>query len=237
VKSIKAILNITSDKCYENKELSQSYRENDALGGFDPYSSSKACSEILTGCYRRSFFESQNVAVASARAGNVIGGGDWAKDRLIPDIIRSVLRGDDVELRYPESVRPWQHVIQPLHGYLLLVEKMFENPERYSSAWNFGPNIHDCRSAKWIAENLLAILNSSLKIIEKKEKTHHESRMLIIDSTKSRTELSWKPAWDIRKSLLMTGDWYIKSRAIENNLEELCLSQIESYARDVENGE
>ena len=148
--NLKAILNITSDKCYENDGRYEGYKENDPMGGYDPYSSSKGCAELVTSAYRRSFFKDKGVALASARAGNVIGGGDWAKDRLIPDILKSFEKNEPVIIRNPKATRPWQHVLEPLSGYILLTQKLYKDPEEYAGVWNFGPNEKDVKPVSWI---------------------------------------------------------------------------------------
>lgn len=207
VSAIKAVVNVTTDKCYENKEWIWPYREEDALGGYDPYSGSKACSELLTATYRSSFFnpddyKKHNIAIATARAGNVIGGGDWSRDRLIPDILRSVANSEDVVIRNPNAIRPWQHVLEPLTGYLLLSENMVKDGNSFSEAWNFGPDDKDAKPVKWIAEKLLLnISGTKSRLIIDDGDNPHEANYLKLDSSKARGRLKWQPQWKLEKTL------------------------------------
>jgi CDP-glucose 4,6-dehydratase len=213
--SVCAILNITSDKCYDNQEWIWGYRENDPMGGRDPYSASKGCSELLTSSYRQSFFNNNETLLASCRAGNVIGGGDWAEDRLIPDIIRAITLDKPVELRNPDSTRPWQHVLEPLSGYLLLGQKLLSGKNEYAEAWNFGPSENDVLSV----EEVVKLFKEHWSKIQYKRSTSinnlHEAELLKIDSSKARQRLKWHPVWDKKKTIIHTVDWY--KNYYENN--------------------
>ena len=187
----KIIINVTSDKCYKNTNEKKSYVESDPLGGFDPYSSSKACAELITDSFRNSFFKSDNenkIGVASVRAGNVIGGGDWAPFRLIPDIIRSIQTEQEIKIRNPDSIRPWQHILDPLHGYLLLTEKLWENNE-FSSGWNFGPTEDKEKSVSWILEKFNEFWDGKLKIKIDEQNFKHESEHLMLNSEKAKKKI------------------------------------------------
>ena len=212
--SVRAVINVTTDKCYKNKQWIWSYRENEPLGGFDPYSTSKACSELVTSAYRDSFFNPENyknhgVALASARAGNVIGGGDWAKDRLIPDCVRAVMNGEKILIRNPKSVRPWQHVLEPLTGYLMLAEKLYNKGPQFGEAWNFGPSEDDMKPVNWIASKISLQLGGSLDLLKSGKKGRlHEAATLKLDSSKARQVLCWHPRWNLEKAVDMTLEWY-----------------------------
>lgn len=230
---IQAVLNVTSDKCYENKEWVWGYRETDRLGGFDPYSSSKACSELVTASYRNAFFRprdghSLGVAVATARAGNVIGGGDWAADRLIPDCIRSLLRGDSIRIRNPDAIRPWQHVLEPLSGYLLLARKLVEEGEAYAQSWNFGPDDRDAKPVRWIVGALCDKWGNPSSCAFEPPSLYHEARHLKLDCSKAKTELGWQPRWRIEQTLDRVVEWY-KAYAAAGDVRALCLAQIKQY--------
>lgn len=205
--NVRAVINVTTDKCYENREWIWAYRENEAMGGHDPYSSSKACVEILTGAWRRSYLETNRVAVATVRAGNVIGGGDWAFDRLIPDCLRSIDRGESVQIRSPEAVRPWQHVLEPLSGYLRLAECLFTEGCAYAESWNFGPADEDARPVRWIVERLVAAFPGATWECEQ-EPQPHEAHFLKLDSSKARARLSWRPRWRLETALGNTLAWH-----------------------------
>jgi CDP-glucose 4,6-dehydratase len=236
VSSVKATVVITTDKCYENKEWVWSYRENEALGGYDPYSSSKACAELVTTAFRSSFFNPDEIAthgvgLASARAGNVIGGGDWATDRLIPDFIRSISKGDQLKIRNPTAIRPWQHVLEPLTGYLLLGLKLSEGNKQFSESWNFGPFESDARDVEWISATLCRLWGekASYTIDGRNNKANlHEARYLKLDSAKAMTYLGWRPKWDIERSLLSVVEWH-KNWQSGADIREYSLKQIESY--------
>jgi CDP-glucose 4,6-dehydratase len=231
VPSIKAVIVVTSDKCYQNNEWCWGYRENEALGGSDPYSSSKACAELVTAAYRNSFFSDpdiEGIAVATARAGNVIGGGDWAPGRLIPDCIRAMLKEDPLRLRHPNAVRPWQHVLEPLSGYLMLAEALCKDGCRYAGAWNFGPDDSDARPVGWIVNYLYS--NSGFpEIIEiEQDALFHEATFLKLDSTKARTELRWQPRWRLEQALDKVLEWLVAYRD-GLDVREACFRQINDY--------
>jgi CDP-glucose 4,6-dehydratase len=207
------IINITTDKCYQNKEWHYPYRENDPLGGHDPYSNSKACAELVTECYNNSFFKDtlgteNRVILASARAGNVIGGGDWAVDRLIPDCVRSVMKNQKIPVRSPHAVRPWQHVLDPLYGYVCLAQKVFEDPHNNIGSWNFGPSPSDFKTVSWVVEKTAKILGASWEIIDPAKTEHHEANYLTIDSSKATKCLGWHPRISIDKAIAWTAEWY-----------------------------
>ena len=225
--SVKSIVNITTDKCYENKEWLWPYRESDRLGGHDPYSASKACSEIVTEAYRKSFLAESGIHLASARAGNVIGGGDWAADRLIPDFLRALDGGEVLKIRAPHSIRPWQHVLEPLWGYLLLAEKLFQYGEAYAGAWNFGPNDDDAKSVGWIVEQLCALVPNAKWTAENTWQPH-EAGLLKLDSSKAKSQLGWTPCWNLETALLKTVQWHQAWREREK-IAATTRAQIEFY--------
>ncbi len=225
--SIKAIVNITTDKCYENKEWLWPYREDDRLGGHDPYSASKACSEIVASAYRNSFLAKDNIHLASVRAGNVIGGGDWAVDRLIPEFLRAIDTGETLKIRSPNSLRPWQHVLEPLSGYLMLAEKLYEQGEAFADAWNFGPSDEDTKSVGWIVEQLCA-LNPGASWKADSKKQPHEAVLLKLDSSKAKANLGWSPRWDLKTALSKTVEWHQAWRDDED-LDRLTTMQISEY--------
>lgn len=229
--SCRVVVNITSDKCYENKEWVWGYREDDPMGGYDPYSSSKGCAELVTAAYRRSFFEAQReprVALASARAGNVIGGGDFSEDRLIPDFMAAIGSGKRLYIRNPEATRPWQHVLEPLAGYLLLAEKLWHEPARYTQGWNFGPAPDDIRPVRWIVEKLRDLSSHEVAWDIDTATKPHEARSLVLDSTKARTMLGWKPRWTLDHALKLVVDWY-ESYERGDSMRDVVLQQITSY--------
>jgi CDP-glucose 4,6-dehydratase len=225
--SVRAVVVVTSDKCYENRDLERGYRESDPLGGHDPYSSSKACAELLTSAYRRSFFcAPDSPRVASARAGNVIGGGDWGEDRLIPDIVRAVVAGDTLRLRNPGAIRPWQHVLSPLSGYLVLAQALCASPE-YACAWNFGPDERDARTVEWIVRRVSQLWPGGVPW-ERDDGTHpHEARYLKLDSSHARERLTWVPLMSLEEALAATVEWF---RALRegSDARRATLGQIES---------
>ena len=208
VESARAIVAVTTDKCYENREWVYPYRESDRLGGFDPYSNSKACAELVVSAYRSSFLESQQIAIATARAGNVIGGGDWSEGRLIPDCVRAFQAGVPLKLRYPQAVRPWQHVLEPLSGYLLLAEALLgDRASQFCEAWNFGPDAADTVTVEEVAR-LAAQFWGNEAIVESATPQYHEAATLCLDSSKARARLGWKPQWPVREALEKTISWY-----------------------------
>jgi CDP-glucose 4,6-dehydratase len=231
-KSVRAIVNVTTDKCYENREWVWGYRETEAMGGYDPYSSSKGCSEIISSAYYRSFLKKEGINLATARAGNVIGGGDWAKNRLIPDILHSFEKNETIEIRNPDSIRPWQHVLEPLSGYLLLAQKLYLNVEDVSSAWNFGPFDNDVKSVSWIAKTLRKKWGSELSLKFQLNGPLHEASLLKLDTSKARQKLGWEPKWSIDTALDKIIDWH-KVWIAGGDIREMCLSQINEYSRKV----
>jgi CDP-glucose 4,6-dehydratase len=228
--SVKAVVNVTTDKCYENREWLWGYREHEALGGFDPYSSSKACAELITAAYRQSFLQSSGVALASARAGNVIGGGDWATDRLIPDFLRAIDANVPLIIRSPESTRPWQHVLEPLSGYLRLAERLFTDGADFAEAWNFGPLDADARSVRWIVEQLAA-LRPDLNWQCEPSPHVHEAHYLKLDSSKAQQRLQWQPRWRLATALQKTLCWH-EAWHNHQDMQTLSLAQIHNYTHD-----
>lgn len=231
--SVKACINVTTDKCYENREWVWGYRENEALGGYDPYSSSKACSELVTAAYRNSFFTPDEyprhgVAVATARAGNVIGGGDWAEDRLVPDIMRALLSGSPVVIRNPHSIRPWQHVLEPLSGYLTLAEKLYLDGPRYGEGWNFGPEDRDAKTVQWIADFVCRIWGNGVGYEVDAVEHPHEAHYLKLDCSKAQSLLGWKPRWNLETALEKTIVW-LKGYQDKADLRQIIQSQIKEY--------
>jgi CDP-glucose 4,6-dehydratase len=207
--SVRAVVSVTTDKCYENHEWHWGYREADRLGGYDPYSSSKAGAELVTSAYRSSFFTDceRPVAIASARAGNVIGGGDWSRDRLIPDILAAIEAGHAVRIRYPNAIRPWQHVLEPLSAYLTLVERLCgADGLSYAEAWNFGPADEDARPVRWIVEKMLDSWGSGSWVHETQQQPH-EAAYLKLDCSKARSRLSWMPRWTLGNAVEAIVDW------------------------------
>jgi len=230
--SVKALIYVTSDKCYKNNEWIWGYRENDELGGHDPYSASKAAAEIVLSSYFDSFFSNnKNIGVASVRAGNVIGGGDWASDRIIPDCIRSINNDTSIEIRNPLATRPWQHVLEPLSGYLLLAQKAYEYPEEFSGAWNFGPKIDSIRTVKELTEQVIAILGKGTLNIKPADTNKHEASLLHLNCDKAYCKLNWKPVWNFDQAVSVTIEWY-KNYMREQNPRNLSLKNIEKYMED-----
>ena len=210
--SVRAIVNVTTDKCYENKEWYWGYRENEPMGGFDPYSNSKGCSELVTSSYRNSYFhpkdyDKHGVAIASARAGNVIGGGDWAADRLIPDFIRAISRNRKVVIRSPYAIRPWQHVLEPLTGYLTLASKLYTEGAKYDGGWNFGPDDKDARNVEWIMQKICKLWGNGATYEVDTNPQPHEANYLKLDCSKAKAELGWEPRWNIDKALESIVEW------------------------------
>lgn len=227
VGTAKAIVNITTDKCYENKEWLWPYRENDRLGGHDPYSASKACAEIAADAYQNSFLANANIHLASVRAGNVIGGGDWATDRLIPDFLRALETGKSLTIRSPNAVRPWQHVLEPLSGYLLLAEKLYTEGGAFAGAWNFGSKDEDSKSVSWIMEKLCAQIPDVRWKIEN-AKQPHEAGLLKLDSSKAKAKLSWTPRWSLEMALNKTTEWH-KAWRNHEDMAKITSKQIQAY--------
>ncbi len=228
--SVRAIVSVTTDKCYENKEWVWAYREPEPMGGHDPYSSSKACAELVTAAYRKSFFSEKGAAaVASARAGNVIGGGDWAKDRLIPDILQAFVANRPVAIRNPLATRPWQHVLEPLSGYLRLAEMLFRDKERYAEAWNFGPREDDARPVQWIVERMIGEWGEGATWVKDAGFHPHEARFLKLDIAKAREQLGWQPRWPLERTLQSIVAWH-KDWLGGGDMRARCLSEIAEYA-------
>lgn len=226
---VRAVVNVTTDKCYENREWLWGYREDEALGGHDPYSSSKACSELVTAAYRRSFLDAAGVALASARAGNVIGGGDWAVDRLLPDFLRALDAGGTLQIRSPNAIRPWQHVLEPVSGYLILAERLFNNQKSFAEGWNFGPSDDDARTVRWIVEQLVkATPGAAWASIDTPQP--HEAGYLKLDSSKARTRLGWQPRWRLATALAKTLEWHNAWRN-GKDMRAVTLAQIDEYSR------
>ena len=210
--SVKAIVNVTTDKCYENKEWHWGYRENEPMGGYDPYSNSKGCSELVTSAYRNSYFnpqkyEEHGVGLASGRAGNVIGGGDWAEDRLIPDFFRAIIKGKKVMIRSPFAIRPWQHVLEPLSGYLTLAAKLYTDGAKYSEGWNFGPDDTDAKNVKWITNEICTLWGNDATYEIDNNPQPHEANYLKLDCSKANAELEWIPKWNIQTTLQSIVNW------------------------------
>jgi CDP-glucose 4,6-dehydratase len=228
-KTLMAVVVITSDKCYENREWVWGYRESDPMGGYDPYSSSKGCAELVTAAFRRSYFSSQDqAAIASVRAGNVIGGGDWAVDRLIPDAIRAFKEKRELVIRSPEAIRPWQHVLEPLAGYLALAQQLYVHPGRGAEGWNFGPHDEDAKPVKWIVGKLCELWGQSAQWRIDSHPQPHEAHYLKLDISKAKAELGWSPRWNLEHSLQKTIEWY-QAYAAGGNMREFTLAQIRSY--------
>lgn len=232
--SVRAVVVITSDKCYENREWHWGYRENDPMGGFDPYSSSKGCAELITASYRRSFFGDGSASggkytgVASTRAGNVVGGGDWARDRLIPDMMKAFVAGRPVIIRFPRSIRPWQFVLEPLHGYLMLAERLWTDGPDFAKAWNFGPDDADARTVGWIADRLCSIWGGDARWEIDEGRHPHEAHYLKLDCSMARSLLGWKPATTLSDALDWIVRWY-QAYQERRNLREVTLSQIRAF--------
>ncbi len=234
--SVRSVVVVTSDKCYENREWQQPYQEHEAMGGHDPYSSSKGCAELVTSAYRRSFFHPDSgrghqVGVASARAGNVIGGGDWAPDRLVPDIVRAWAAGEAVMIRNPDAVRPWQHVLEPLSGYLLLAERLYADGAAYAESWNFGPAEADGQPVRDVVEKMAALWNAGGGAPARWEfdaaEHVHEAHLLRLSSAKACSRLGWSPRWGLDETLAQTVEWY-KDFYGGRDVRERSLRQIEA---------
>jgi CDP-glucose 4,6-dehydratase len=227
---VRAVVNVTTDKCYENREGVWPYRENEAMGGYDPYSSSKGCSELVTAAYRRSYLEPAGIHLASARAGNVIGGGDWANDRLIPDFLRALDAGQALIIRSPKATRPWQHVLEPLSGYVTLAEKLYTEGNEYADAWNFGPVEADVRSVQWIVEHLCAAMPDTAWQCDMASQPH-EANYLNLDSSKAKARMGWYPRWNLENALAKTLDWY-QAWKQGADMHGVSLTQLHAYEAD-----
>ena len=227
---VRAVVIVTSDKCYDNRETGRAYIEGDPMGGRDPYSSSKGCAELITAAFRASFFDAAHpAAVASARAGNVIGGGDWSEDRLLPDLYRAAAAREPVRIRNPKAVRPWQHVLEPLAGYLRLAEQLWSDGARAAEAWNFGPDKSDSRPVAEVVERVVQLWGDGLRWEQDKGTHPHESILLRLDSAKARKRLGWEPRLALDESLAWTVDWY-KAFLRKEDMRRFTLSQLARYA-------
>lgn len=240
VGTARALVNVTSDKCYENKEWVYGYRETDPMGGYDPYSSSKGCAEILTASYRNSFFhpdqygKSHKTALASARAGNVIGGGDWAEDRLVPDCFRALSQGEPIVIRNPYGVRPWQYVLEPVAGYLWLGALLYQDGLSYSGGWNFGPYDEDILPVRDVVQSVIDMWGSGKMEIQPSPNLH-EAGLLKLDISKARFDLKWEPTYRIKQALEQTVAWYREYEAGNKNMLQFTLDQIERYIEQARN--
>jgi len=229
--SVKAILNITSDKCYENYETNVGYTEIDPMGGFDPYSSSKGCSELISSAYRQSFFQNEGVALATGRAGNVIGGGDWAKNRLIPDAIRAFLSNNPLIVRNPLATRPWQHVLEPLSGYILVCQQLIKAPKEYSEGWNFGPSSEDVASVSKLVDIVVKVWGKNASWKQDNNFHPHEAHLLGLDCSKANSKLNWTPVWHLDRSIFETIQWYKKWNSGQD-MHKFSVNQIEYYQKE-----
>jgi CDP-glucose 4,6-dehydratase len=227
--SVTAVVNVTTDKCYENREWVWGYREDEPMGGHDPYSNSKGCSELVTSAYRRSFFKAGGPALASARAGNVIGGGDWAADRLVPDILRACERGEAVVIRNPHATRPWQHVLEPLSGYLVLAQHLVAQGAAYAEPFNFGPHDDDARPVQWIVERLVQHWGHSARWQLDGGEHPHEAHYLKLDISKAKARLGWQPRWHLAQALDHIVTWH-RAWLDQADMRALCLQQIAAYS-------
>ena len=226
---LKAIVVITTDKCYENREWEWGYRENEPMGGHDPYSNSKGCAELVVSAYQRSFFHTPDTAaVASARAGNVIGGGDWAEDRLIPDILRAFEKQQSVIIRNPLSTRPWQHVLEPLSGYLVLAQRLWQDGKAFAQGWNFGPKDDDCQPVQWILDKMVHFWGKGAYYEIDKSQQPHEANFLKLDCSKAATHLKWHPQWRLEYTLEKIITWH-RAWLEGKNMKNHCLEEIKDY--------
>ncbi|MDP9902185.1 CDP-glucose 4,6-dehydratase [Variovorax ginsengisoli] len=228
VGSVRAVVNVTTDKCYENREWVWGYREDEPMGGYDPYSNSKGCSELITSAYRRSFFQNSDIALGSGRAGNVIGGGDWAQDRLVPDILRAFERKEPVVIRNPHSTRPWQHVLEPLSGYLVLAERLFSEGQSFAEGWNFGPRDEDAKPVQWIVEHMVREWGEGARWQLDGGEHPHEAGYLKLDISKARQRLGWEPRWALSEALVHIMQWH-KAWLAKEDVQKVCLDQISQY--------
>jgi len=226
--SVRVIVNITTDKCYENREWVWGYREDERMGGYDPYSNSKSCAELVSSSYRKSFLRDAGIALATARAGNVIGGGDWAQDRLIPDILRALQDKQPVLIRNPHAIRPWQHVLEPLSGYLLLAERLYERGQADAEGWNFGPRDEDARAVQWIVENLCQYWGDGASWALQPGNHPHEAGFLKLDISKARQRLGWMPRWTLETALARITEWH-QDWLLGSDMRARVLSQINDF--------
>ncbi len=230
VGTARAIVNVTTDKCYENREWIWGYREDEPMGGYDPYSNSKGCAELVTSAYRNSFLKNCGIAVATARAGNVIGGGDWAADRLVPDILRSFEASQPVIIRNPHAIRPWQHVLEPLHGYLLLAEQLYTGGQTFAEGWNFGPKDDDARPVQWIVEQMVNQWGQGASWQQDGGVHPHEANYLKLDISKAKARLGWQPRWPLATALEKIIAWH-QACLTATNMHEFTMQQIANYAQ------
>lgn len=226
--SVSAIVSVTTDKCYENKEWAWGYREDEPMGGHDPYSSSKGCAELVSGAYRKSFLASEGIAMATARAGNVIGGGDWALDRLVPDVLNALENQHAVLIRNPHAIRPWQHVLEPLSGYLMLAESLYIQGQNDAEGWNFGPSDEDAKPVQWIVSRLCQYWGRDATWILQPGDHPHEASFLKLDISKARQRLNWSPRWNLDTALMGITQWH-KSWIAGMDMQDICLQQISKY--------
>lgn len=227
-KTVRAVVNVTSDKCYENKEWVWGYREIDPMGGYDPYSSSKGCSELITAAYRNSYFKNTETAIASARAGNVIGGGDWAEDRLIPDIVRSLSQRKQIIIRNPKATRPWQHVLEPLSGYLLLGKLLYEKGQEFAEAWNFGPSDSSMMTVEEIVKKSIEVWGSGSYIVDSSEQPH-EANLLKLDISKAERKLVWSSVIQTEEAVVLTVNWYVGFSKDRQEIIKASIEAINNY--------
>lgn len=230
--TVRVVINVTSDKCYENREWVWGYREDEAMGGSDPYSSSKGCSELVTSAYRSAFFRDSAVAIASARSGNVIGGGDWAQDRFVPDFVRTATKGRTLLIRSPDAVRPWQFVLEPLRGYLSLVQALWNDPARYAGGWNFGPGVEGERPVRWLADQLAAKWGDGVRWERDSRQHPHEANVLKLDCSKARAHLGWRPRMTLDAALAAVVEWY-KSHHAGFDMRTTTMRQIDEYVSGI----
>ena len=228
--NIKSIVSVTTDKCYENREWEWGYRENEPMGGHDPYSNSKGCAELVTSAYRSSFLAEKGVGLASARAGNVIGGGDWADDRLIPDILHAFEQDRPVIIRNPKSTRPWQHVLEPLSGYLVLAQELYKAPQEYAEGWNFGPKDEDVKPVAWILDKMVENWHGSAHWELDNTAHPHEAGYLKLDISKASSRLNWQPNWNLAETLERITNWH-QAWLNQEEMQYLCLKEINEYSR------
>ena len=227
--SVKAVLVVTTDKCYENKEWAWGYRENEPMGGYDPYSNSKGCAELVTSAYRNSFLQGQGIAVASARAGNVIGGGDWVADRLVPDILRAFEANRPVTIRNPHATRPWQHVLEPLSGYLNLAEHLYMHGQAFAESWNFGPKDDDAQPVQWIVDHMVSNWGNGSSWQQDGGSHPHEANYLKLDISKAKARLGWQPRWSLATALELITTWH-QAYLVKDDMRKMCFAQIHKYS-------
>ncbi|MDH5929320.1 CDP-glucose 4,6-dehydratase [Vibrio splendidus] len=233
VGGIKAVVNITSDKCYENREWVWGYREDEAMGGYDPYSNSKGCAELVASSYRKSFFNKDKYAehgcaLASVRAGNVIGGGDWADDRLIPDMLKAFSNNKAVEIRSPHAIRPWQHVLEPLSGYITIAEHLYEHGCDFAEGWNFGPKDEDAKPVEWIVNTLTSVWGDDASWFLSEGEHPHEAHYLKLDCSKAKMRLNWQPVWDLEHTLTKIVNWQ-KAWLDKQDMQQYTINEIKEY--------